>query len=240
MRIQLFFIRKTKAWFMRLHLHVLVEPFSGFLLNLAYLSKMSAWRAKHKHLALNDFMSHRYDYNKRLQLHAHVLESEDLTGPIHYLEFGVARGESILWWLNHNSHPESKFVGFDTFTGLPEDWNVFKKGDMSAEGQVPATDDPRVQWEVGLFQDTLPGYLEKNRPEGRLVIHLDGDLYTAAYFPLNALAPHLKPGDIILFDEFGVPTHEFKAFTEFFASYYRDYEVLGALNNYLHLAIKLK
>jgi hypothetical protein len=53
------------------------------------------------------------------------------------------------------------------------------------------------------------------------------------------LAPHLQAGDVLIFDEFGVPTHEFKAFTEFFASHYRGYEVLGAVNNYLHLAVRL-
>jgi hypothetical protein len=64
-------------------------------------------------------------------------------------------------------------------------------------------------------------------------------LYSSAYYAMNMLAPYLQPGDVLIFDEFGVPTHEFKAFTEFFASHYRGYEVLGAVNNYLHLAVRL-
>jgi hypothetical protein len=238
-RITLFFIRKIKALFMLFHLHVLVEPFTGALLNLVYLSKMSAWRAKQGKLALNDFYSAHYRYDNRQRLHRHLMESQELSGPITYLEFGVARGESFRWWVEFNQHAESTFHGFDTFTGLPEDWNVFKKGDMSAGGQVPDISDSRITWHAGLFQETLPPYLANIPKTGRRVVHLDGDLYSSAYYAMNMLAPYLQPGDVLIFDEFGVPTHEFKAFTEFFASHYRGYEVLGAVNNYLHLAVRL-
>lgn len=224
---------------MLLHLHIIVGPLEGFMHQLLYLSRMSRWRAKHKHLGMNDFLSLTYDYPKRMKLHAYVLEKENLNGPVVYLEFGVAKGESYSWWVKNNTHAESSFVGFDTFTGLPEDWNVFKKGDMSAGGFTPAVDDQRASFEVGLFQDTLPGFVKKHDLSKRLVIHIDGDLYSSAYYALNMLAPYMKKDDVIIFDEFGVPTHEFKVFEEFFASHYKKYEVLGAVNNYLQLAIKI-
>ena len=50
----------------------------------------------------------------------------------------------------------------------------------------------------------------------------------------------LNDGDIIFFDEFAVPTHEFQAFKIFTESFYVDYEVVGAANNYLFLAVKIK
>src|SRR5262249_5377639 len=52
-----------------------------------------------------------------------VVQNEGLDKlPVRYLEFGVYRGESISWWLNRLPHPDSRFTGFDTFTGLPERW----------------------------------------------------------------------------------------------------------------------
>ena len=71
-------------------------------------------------------------------------------------------------------------------------------------------------------------------------MHLDADLYSSTLFALTSLAPHLKPGDIILFDEFGVPMHEYRAFMDFLSAYPFDYEVLGAVNNYLHVGMKLR
>ena len=51
----------------------------------------------------------------------------------------------------------------------------------------------------------------------------------------------LKPnaGDVIFFDEFNVPQHEFKAFTEWVNAFYVKYEVLGAVNNYYQIAVKI-
>jgi hypothetical protein len=57
---------------------------------------------------------------------------------------------------------------------------------------------------------------------------------------LTTLAPFIKKGDILFFDEFNVPMHEFKAFTEWVSSFYIDYEVLGAVNNFYQVAIKIK
>ena len=68
----------------------------------------------------------------------------------------------------------------------------------------------------------------------------DADLYTATLFALTSLAPHLKKGDIIFFDEFVVPTHEFMAYTHFIDSYYFKLELIGAANNYYFVAFKVK
>ncbi len=54
------------------------------------------------------------------------------------------------------------------------------------------------------------------------------------------MTPYLKAGDIIFFDEFNVPMHEFKVFTEWSQSFYIDYEVLGAVNNFYQIAVKIK
>lgn len=59
-------------------------------------------------------------------------------------------------------------------------------------------------------------------------------------FVLTQLYPYLQPGDIILFDEFNVPLHEFKAFNEFTKAFYIELKPLGAVNNYLQVAFVVK
>lgn len=69
---------------------------------------------------------------------------------------------------------------------------------------------------------------------------LDADIYSATLYVLTSLAPFLKKDDIIFFDEFVVPTHEFKAFQDFVQSYYINLELIGAANNYYFVAFKVK
>ena len=68
---------------------------------------------------------------------------------------------------------------------------------------------------------------------------LDADLYSATLFTLTSMAPYLKKGDIILFDEFVVHTHEFIAYQQFIESYYFKLELLGVANNYYFAAFKV-
>lgn len=170
-----------------------------------------------------------------------VLEKEQLLNiPVNYLEFGVASGQSFRWFLEQNKHPDSFFVGFDTFTGLPEDFGVFKKGTFSSNTNPPEVDDIRAKFYQGLFQQTLPGFLKAFDNNKRNIIMMDADLYSATLFVLTSLSPFLKKDDIVFFDEFAVPTHEFKAFHEFVQSYYTNLELIAAANNYYFVAFKVK
>ncbi|HTO16914.1 MAG TPA: class I SAM-dependent methyltransferase [Edaphocola sp.] len=207
---------------------------------------LSRWINKHNaDLSFNDFFRGKRVYTQRQALHQYVIDKEGLNkDKIDYLEFGVFGGTSFKWWLKNQNHLESKFFGFDTFEGLPEDWFLFKKGDMSMS--QPELDDDRGQFIKGLFQETLGDFLRKNyslenrKSAARKVIHMDADLFSSTLFVLTSLAPYLNDGDIIFFDEFSVPNHEFAAWETFVASYYVDYEVLGAVNNYYQIAIKYK
>lgn len=232
-------IQKTKAIFSLLKLHVLIEPFSGLLLNLAYLSKQSKWISQNKKLAYNDFFSGDRSRDKRLGLYQFLLDQYIKSNAINYLEFGVANGGSFYWWLQHHSNADSRFHGFDTFSGLPEDWGSFKKGDMNNGNEVLKTTDARAHFYQGLFQQTLPGFLKTFNNEKQTVIHMDADLYSSTLFTLTSFAPYLKKGDIIFFDEFCVPTHEFLAVTNFTESYYINLKPVGASNNYLFTAFEV-
>lgn len=240
MYLKFLIIQKTKAIFSWLRLHIIIEPFSGFFLNLAYLSKQSKWINEHRNLPYNDFFSGDRSRDKRLGLYQFLNTEFIKNNPINYLEFGVANGGSFYWWLNHHKNVDSKFHGFDTFSGLPEDWGHFKKGDMNNGNEILQTTDKRASFYQGLFQQTLPGFLKTFCNNKLMVIHMDADLYSSTLFTLTTLAPFLKKGDIIFFDEFCVPTHEFLAVKNFTESYYINLQPVGASNNYLFTAFQVQ
>ena len=161
---------------------------------------------------------------------------------IHYMEFGVFWGQTYRIWVEGNKNPETKFVGFDTFTGLPEDWGSEKKGSYSAQGKLPDIHDPRSEWQVGLIQDTLPHYVRRISREEKKVIHIDVDLYNASLITLIHLQPYLRRGDIIIFDDFFTftkTTHEFKAFCDFVELFKADYKPIFKCR-YGHLVIEIE
>jgi O-methyltransferase len=154
--------------------------------------------------------------------------------PIDYLEFGVAAGDSIRLWSGLNRHPDSRFFGFDTFEGLPEDWTRTKPaGTFDNEGRFPDIPDERVTFVKGLFQSTLYEFLGEFAPRGRLVVHVDCDLYSAALFCLSVLDRRLVPGSLVLFDEFYGLRHEFAAFRDYTRSFYREMRLIGHTDPYL-------
>jgi len=240
MNIKLYLIRKIKALFFRFKLQYTIKPFEGIFLNIVYLSKLSDWISKTPKGKFNDFYNKKVNYENRFQLHEFVLNEEIKNQAIDYLEFGVASGIAFRWWVEKNNNPDTRFYGFDVFTGLPEDFGVMKKKHYNTEGQTPKIDDSRVLFVKGLFQDSLPSFLDDYTSNKRKVIHMDADLYSSTLFVLTRLIPLLKKDDIIIFDEFGVPTHEFKAFIEIVSAYKLEYEFIGAVNNYLQIAIKVK
>jgi len=236
--MKLFFIRLSKSLFIKLQLHRVFQPFAGLFLNLVYITRLSKWAYENKKVQYNDFLS-KWDYKKRFPMYEWIIKEESLTGPVNYLEFGVAQGHSFNWFMNQNSHPDSRFYGFDTFDGLPEDWGPFKKGFFSNGNTLPAIKDARGKFYKGLFQQTVPGFLPQLDNSRKNILMMDADLWSATLYTLTSLAPYLKKGDIIFFDEFVVPTHEFKAFLDFTESYYLNLKLLAAANNYYFAAFKV-
>ena len=230
--------RKLKSLFFLLKLHRLVP--SHLFIFFSHLSELSKFIKTHNNLAYSDFYSNSFKYKKRLDLFEYTIKKEQLDTSIDYLEFGVSNGHSFKWWVNRLRNKDARFYGFDTFTGLPEDWGPFKAGDMSNGNSPPVINDDRITFYQGLFQQTLVPFLINYNNKTRKIIHLDADLYSATLYVLTLITPYLNPGDIIFFDEFNVPMHEYKAFSEWSKSFYIDYEVIGAANNFYQLAIKIK
>jgi len=229
---------KLKGFFFLLRMDRLIPvwffQFSG------HLAGLSIWIARHKKCGYSDFYTYRFDYSKRYELYEHIIQSQNLNTEIDYLEFGVARGLSFKWWISRITDPAARFYGFDTFSGLPEDWGPFKKGDMNNGNTPPGIDDSRHQFYQGLFQQTLLPFLNNYKPGRRKVIHMDADLYSSTLYVLTLLTPFIKAGDILCFDEFNVPMHEYKAFKEWSSSFYIRYKVLGGVNNFYQTAILIE
>jgi O-methyltransferase len=224
---------------MKWKLHRLVKPFSPFLANAYYMSALSEWRVNTPVTGYTDWYQPAWDYSRRFKLYDYILQSEALAlQPLHYFEFGVSGGSSFRWWLQHSQHTDARFFGFDTFEGLPEAFGPFQKGAMAVAQEALQITDQRASFYKGLFQDTLLPFLQNYKASAKKIIHLDADLFTATIFVLSQLYPYLQEGDIILFDEFAVPTHEFMAFKIFADSFYFKYEVIASANNYLFLAVK--
>jgi hypothetical protein len=118
---------------------------------------------------------------------------------------------------------------FDSFEGLPEDWNGNKAGSHKAEA-VPEWDDPRIETVPGWFEDTLPV------DEVLGFVHIDCDLYSSTKTVLERI--NVVPGTVILFDELfgyeGHEEHELKALSEWGT----PYEFIGK-DSYTRAAVEV-
>lgn len=143
-----------------------------------------------------------------------------------YLEFGVASGNSMRYWSTLLKNPASRLHGFDTFNGLPQDWHPGgERGAYSTNGHPPETNDPRVQFFIGLFEDTLPQYAPRDYET--LVMNIDCDLYPSAAFVLKSLNSYIRPGTFVYFDEFAFD-NELRAFHEFQAATGKRFALIAA------------
>lgn len=201
-------LRLFKAGLTRAGAHVPDVALHQLQMVVNYM-KLGRWAATH------DFMPPRVrDRDAVFEAVAERVRDRDVL----YMEFGVWEGKSMRFWSNALKNPKSKLHGFDSFEGLPEDFDVkgpYTKGSFDVGGRIPKIDDPRVKFIKGWFEDTLPKYQVPSHET--LVICLDADLYSATIFVLRQLKDHIKPGTFIYFDDMSRPDHEPRAFDEFVA-----------------------
>lgn len=144
------------------------------------------------------------------------------------LEFGVFKGQSIQALARKTGKPVH---GFDSFEGLPEDWagNKSPKGAFTTKGELPRVPS-NVTLHKGWFEDTVPGFM-RDHPGDISLAHVDCDLYSSSKFVLDQIAPRLKEGSVLVFDDYfnypGWREHEFKALAELVARTGMEYEYLG-------------
>lgn len=146
------------------------------------------------------------------------------------LEFGVFEGQSLKWF--SEKFPTASIFGFDSFLGLPEDWNLgeklvekstfWKKNDVHNILEALSRFE-NINVVQGMFEETLPKFVEQNKLNKVDLIHFDCDLYSSTKTIFTFLERYIKPGTLLLFDEFVsskeehflITEHEYKAFAEF-------------------------
>jgi hypothetical protein len=155
----------------------------------------------------------------------------------HIIEFGVCTGETI----NHLAnifYPEIIW-GFDSFEGLPEDWQKNRRV-VRRKGHLAVNEMPNVKKNVklvkGWFKDTIPLWLDKHPGDIRF-LHIDSDLYSSAKTVLSLMNSRIKKNTIIVFDELcdfnsdgkfaNWEQHEWKALREWMKAFNRKIKVLS-------------
>jgi hypothetical protein len=180
-----------------------------------------------------------YDAALRYRLYDHIARTENLSGEaLDYLEFGVAAGDSVRWWSQRLTNPDSTLTGFDTFRGLPESWSALPAGTFDQNGVPPEVGDPRCKFEIGLVQQTLPSFLRRAVLNRRMVVSMDLDLYAGTLVALVSLGTFFKTNDVLIFDEMASYLDEYKAFQDFLSCYRIDVEYLGSANAFSQVAFK--
>jgi O-methyltransferase len=154
-----------------------------------------------------------------------------------YYEFGLFRGYTF-WHAQHvmtiAGEREMRFVGFDSFAGLPEPDGIdrykadFVKGQYCASLSAVRTalDEHGVDWDrtvlvPGFFEDTLaPDTVVRHALRPAAVVLIDSDLYRSAVVVLEFLDGLLMDGAYVLFDDWNAfdadeTRGERRAFREF-------------------------
>lgn len=207
--------------------------FSSFIRN-SVLRDVSCELQRRTLVSSADFIENNYysgcrSFNTEKELISFLLKKDDGTGL--WAEFGVYKGKSINFIA---SHTKTTVFGFDCFTGLPEDWSEgYEKGSFCLD-KLPKVR-KNVRLKVGLFEESIPKFLDwyDGVPFG--FIHIDSDLYSSAKTVLFLLNKNIVPGTIILFNEFfnypGWEQGEYRAFMEFVKKFDVEFEILGYVNN---------
>ena len=135
------------------------------------------------------------------------------------VEGGVGKGGSFLYfaYLMREEGKSKKLYGFDSFAGFPEPTPEDTSPRNAKKGQwyrgspddilnvlktagIPASFiDDHIKLVKGYVEDTLSQY------DGAPIalLHVDLDLYSAYAHILKAMVPHVSPGGLVLFDEYG-------------------------------------
>lgn len=157
-------------------------------------------------------------------------------------EFGVFRAESLNYIASRYAQ---KVHGFDSFQGLPEDWNLdHKKGHFALENSKLPNVRKNVELHVGMFADTVPAFAKVIGNVPLSFLHVDCDLYSSTSEIFRNLENNIVPGTVILFDEYynypGWRNHEFLAFKEFVERTGLDFNYIGYNSKWQQAAVIIK
>ncbi|MEB4212033.1 class I SAM-dependent methyltransferase [Mycobacterium sp. 94-17] len=173
---------------------------------------------------------------RRIKGHTLLREASRLAGPADADELLLDLGVWIGWSTRLVSDASGRKVyGFDTFSGLVEDWQVedqvvksgtFSLSDplaqramrdtgVSMHDGVPAALGRDVQYVKGSTHDTLAPFLAERPAAAIRLFHMDLDTYESCLHALETCKDRFIEGSILVFDEYLVTNGEMRAFFEF-------------------------
>ena len=207
---------------MKLHLKLIVKYFAGFLKLRSVEGVQTFPILKTKKLQ----KLWKSDIKKSTrELHDYVIKFfEGQT--ISFFEFGVFEGRTIKYFSENMKNSSNTFVGFDSFTGMPEtyDYPGISLGHFSLEGAFPNIDDKRVKFVKGYFnQNKNEIKKELNRSSNTKLVHFDADLFSSTLYVLFQLDDHTPYYG--LFDEFG--GDEVRALYSYLISTDKEVEIIS-------------
>jgi hypothetical protein len=169
-------------------------------------------------------------FNERFAFHDSVVDHIGSGADLLYLEFGVAKGASLTRFASKFVHPAARFIGFDSFVGLPEPWAKFDAGHFSLKGKPPRINDSRVEFVEGWFQNSVPVFFNDRLDEcirPTVLIHYDADLYSSTLFLLTAFWWKIENYYFIMDEFYG---EELIALRDFADTHPVDIEFYSAMN----------
>lgn len=126
--------------------------------------------------------------------------------------------------------------GFDSFDGLPEPFKNHKKGHFRAD--IPDFSEfTNVHIYQGDFEDTIPLYKSWVKNKKIAFIHVDCDLYSSTKTVLTMLKANIKPGTIIVFDEYQEHEEYIKNEQKAFLEMKFNYEIFAQTKHRVGLRI---
>lgn len=147
----------------------------------------------------------------------------------HVLDLGVYKGSSTRSL--SRIFPDRIIHGFDSFEGLPDDWEHVLKGEFGdLKGELPKVPH-NVVLHKGWFNETLPEWVLAYPGEPIALLRVDCDVYSSTQTIFDTVGHLLRPGSWILFDELigyrGWQEHEYRAFTEFVERVGLEFHFIG-------------
>jgi predicted O-methyltransferase YrrM len=95
---------------------------------------------------------------------------------------------------------------------------------------------------VGWFDDTLPKFVRDNS-QAVAFLHIDCDLYSSTQTVLRLLRDRIRPGTIIVFDEYlnfpGWQQDEHRAWTEFARHAGIRFDYIGFVSRHQQVAVRV-
>jgi predicted O-methyltransferase YrrM len=179
----------------------LVGEFRG-VRTVARLRRRPEWLAADRTARefLREHMRSSISFSSRWALLEYAIRKARPVGD--FLEFGVYRGSSLRY-IARSVGPGARVIGFDSFLGLPETWAaggvVVPRGSFQPRA-IPSPP-PNATLVAGWFEETVPRFVAQEAPSPSFV-HIDSDLYSSARTVLENLGPMMRPGTVIVFDEF--------------------------------------